>query len=250
MDEVKKTPTARMGVPELSIVIPVKDEAANISPLVTEILGIPGFAPASLEIIFVDDGSTDETLAEIQKIARTCPSVLRWISLDRNYGQTAAFDAGLRAARGKFIATMDGDLQNDPSDIPGMIRALAGFDMVAGYRNTRKDNPLRRISSSIGNGVRNWATGDDIIDTGCSLKVFKSECMKKLKLYEGMHRFFPTLLKMEGFRILQTPVNHRPRLRGKTKYGIRNRLFKSAADLLAVCWMQRRHLGYVVKDRG
>jgi len=234
--------------PEVSIVIPVKDEVENIAPLISEILNVRDLSERSLEMIFVDDGSTDGTLDEIKRCADIGPSMVRWISFDRNYGQTAAFDAGLRAARGRFIATMDGDLQNDPDDLPGMIKALADFDMVAGYREKRQDHSIRKLSSKIGNGVRNWATKDDIIDTGCSLKVMRRECVEALKLYEGMHRFFPTLLKMGGFRVFQMPVKHRPRLKGKAKYGIRNRLLKSTLDLLAVCWMQRRYLRYIVKE--
>ena len=250
MDNAQNNLPDSKASPEISIVIPVKDEAANIAPLVSEIMKVPYFTERPIEIIFVDDGSADSTLDEIKKVALIHPLVVRWISFDKNHGQTAAFDAGLKAAKGAVIVTMDGDLQNDPVDLPRMIQELKGYDMVAGYRNTRRDSLMRKLSSRIGNGVRNWATGDDIIDTGCSLKVFKRKCLNRLKLYEGMHRFFPTLLKMEGFRVLQIPVNHRPRLSGKTKYGIRNRLFKSSADLLAVCWMQRRHLGYVVKDKG
>lgn len=237
-----------MQIPELSVIIPVYNEAENIARTVEEITGAMGNDPGRLEILFVDDGSTDETLSRIRAAAEQFP-VVHWLSFDRNYGQTAAFDAGLRSARGRFLATMDGDLQNDPADIPELMRHFDSADLVCGYRRVRQDSLVRKISSRIANGVRNWATGDDIIDVGCSLRIMRRECVEHLALFEGLHRFFPTLIKMEGFSVVQIPVNHRPRFRGHTKYNITNRLFKSLADLFAVLWMQRRHLRYRIRDR-
>jgi dolichol-phosphate mannosyltransferase len=237
-----------MQTVELSIIIPVYNEMENIAQTVAEITAAMGDDPDRLEILFVDDGSTDDTLDRVKDAAKEIP-VVHWLSFDRNYGQTAAFDAGLRAARGRFLATMDGDLQNDPSDIPELMRHFDSADLVCGYRRRRNDSMVRRISSRIANGVRNWATGDDIIDVGCSLRIMRRECMERLTLFEGLHRFFPTLIKMEGFRVIQVPVNDRPRIRGRTKYNITNRLFKSLADLFAVLWIQRRRLRYRIRDQ-
>ena len=250
MDHGAKTPPDAVASTELTIVIPVKNEQPNIEPLISEILAVPGVSQRSLEIIMVDDGSTDGTLVQIQTMVQQHPSIIRWLSFDRNYGQTAAFDAGLRAATGRFLATMDGDLQNDPKDLPKLMDALSTADMAIGYRKRRQDTAVRRISSRIGNGIRNRMTRDDVIDTGCSLKVMRRECFRDLKLFEGMHRFLPTLVKLQGFKVIQLPVNHRPRLRGQAKYGVWNRVFRASADLLAVCWMQRRHLSYTIKKKG
>jgi len=237
-----------MASPRFSIIIPVKNEEDNIAPLVDEIISVLGTNPQKLEIIFVDDGSEDDTLSRIKQKAKAV-SVVRWISFDRNYGQTAAFDAGLKAARGELLVTMDGDLQNDPADIPMLEKNIDAADMVCGYRKKRHDNIIRRLSSKIANGVRNWITHENIIDVGCSLKMMRKECLENVKLLEGMHRFLPTLVKMEGYQVIQVPVNHRPRKFGKTKYGISNRLFKGLMDLFMVRWMQRRHLHYVNKEK-
>ncbi|MFA6473069.1 MAG: glycosyltransferase family 2 protein [Candidatus Latescibacterota bacterium] len=237
-----------MPTPELSVIIPVYNEAENIDQTVEEITSTLGNDPDRLEILFVDDGSTDDTLHRVQAAAEQFP-VVHWLSFDGNYGQASAFDAGLHAAHGRFLATMDGDLQNDPLDIPELMRHFYSADLVCGYRRRRNDSLVRKISSRIANGVRNWATGDDIIDVGCSLRIMRRECVERLTLFEGLHRFFPTLIKMEGFRVVQVPVNHRPRIRGHTKYNISNRLFKSLADLFAILWMQRRRLRYRIRDQ-
>jgi glycosyltransferase involved in cell wall biosynthesis len=232
----------------LSICIPMKNEEHNVAPLVSAIISaLEHHDNRAFEIIFADDGSIDGTLTMIREESQKDTRV-RYVSFDRNYGQTTALVAGLRAARGSVIATMDGDLQNDPADIPNMLAVLEDCDMVCGIRQKRMDTWTRRISSRIANTVRNKLTHDDIIDVGCSLRVFKRECFTSIKLYEGMHRFFPTLVKMEGFKIRQVPVNHRPRARGQTKYGVRNRLFVGIKDLLAVRWMQSRHIRYTIKE--
>ena len=232
----------------LSICIPVKNEEHNVVPLSISIKRSLERSPdLEFEIIFVDDGSTDQTLVKLRK-ETGADSRVRYVSLERNYGQTTALLAGIRASRGSIIVTMDGDLQNDPDDIPPMLNELQDCDMVCGIREKRKDSWMRRISSRIANTVRNRLTGDNIIDVGCSLRIFKRECFTAIKLYEGMHRFLPTLVRMEGFRIKQVPVKHHPRIRGATKYGIRNRLFVGIKDLLAVRWMQARHIRYTVKE--
>ena len=200
-------------------------------------------------MIFVDDGSVDGTLEEIKRVARDY-AIVRWLSFEGHAGQTAAFDAGLRDAEGDLLVMMDGDLQNDPQDIPNMAAKIPQADIVCGYRATRHDSWVRRVSSKVANGVRNRLTHEDIIDVGCSLKVMRRECIQQVKLYHGMHRFFPTLVKLNGYSIIQVPVNHRPRTHGITKYGISNRLWKGIADLFAVRWMQRRYLRYRIKEKG
>jgi glycosyltransferase involved in cell wall biosynthesis len=230
---------------DLSLVVPVYNEAENLEPLVRELDEVLAATPLEREIILVDDGSDDGSAAEIARLAREHPAV-RGLHLRRNRGQTAAFDAGFRAARGRFVVTLDADLQNDPRDILALVDALGEHHAAVGYRRRREDDWIRRISSRVANAVRNRLSGDDIIDTGCSLKAFRRECLTGLKLYTGMHRFLPTLLRLEGFAVVQLPVNHRPRRAGRSKYGIGNRMFTAFADLLAVRWMKKRRLNYEV----
>ena len=172
---------------------------------------------------------------------------IRILKFDKNYGQTSALDAGIRNAKGEIISMLDGDMQNDANDVLKLLDELKDCDMVVGIRQKRQDNIIKKISSKIANSVRNKLTNDDIIDTGCPLKIFKKECFNKVKLFTGLHRFLPTLVKLEGYRVKQVPVRHLPRLRGKTKYNIRNRLFKSLRDLFAVRWMQHRYLHYKIE---
>jgi glycosyltransferase involved in cell wall biosynthesis len=235
------------AVPALSIVAPVYNEVDNLVPLVEEIEAALAQSGLGLEyeILLVDDASVDGSAALIERLARANPRV-RGLHFRANRGQTAAFDAGFKAARGRIVATIDADLQNDPRDLPGLVRGLEGYDAVVGYRTRRADTVVRRISSRIANGVRNWLSGDDIIDTGCSLKVFRREALAPITLYRGLHRFLPTLVRMEGFRVAQVPVGHRPRTRGVSKYGVLNRVFTAFADLLAVRWMKNRRLDYEV----
>jgi glycosyltransferase involved in cell wall biosynthesis len=212
---------------------------------VTELLSVLRPLGPPFEILLVDDGSIDGTAEKIAAAARRDPEV-RGLHFKSNRGQTAAFDAGFKNARGAIVVTMDADLQNDPRDIPALIAALEGHDAAVGYRATRRDTFVRRVSSRIGNALRNRISGDDIIDTGCSLKAFRTEALRSIKLYTGMHRFLPTLIRIEGGRVVQIPVGHRPRTAGASKYGIWNRVFRSFADLLVVRWMTSRHLGYEV----
>jgi glycosyltransferase involved in cell wall biosynthesis len=232
----------------LSVVVPVCDELENLLPLVDELEAVLALIGESFEIVLVNDGSRDGSAERIAELART-HSRVRGLHFRQNRGQTAAFDAGFKAARGEVIVTLDADLQNDPADIPRLLAALEGCDAVVGYRPRREDSWLRRISSRIANAVRNRLSEDDIIDTGCSLKVFRSECLAKIKLYRGLHRFLPTLLRMEGYRVVQLPVGHRPRQRGVSKYGVLNRAGRAFIDLLAVRWMKRRVLGYEIVRR-
>ncbi len=234
----------------LSIVAPVKDEEENIRPLVEACRQGLGDLYGQSEIIFVDDGSSDGSLDQMKEVAAEDPHV-RWIQFERNCGQSAALDAGFRAARGELICMIDADLQNDPGDIPAMVELLdAGqCDCVCGIRQKRQDSIVRKVSSRIGNGVRNWLTQESIQDVGCSLRVFRRGLLGRLKMFRGMHRFLPTLLRLEGARIDQIPVRHHPRTRGETKYGIRNRLFRGLRDIFAVRWMRSRRLDYTIASQ-
>ncbi|MGH9430350.1 MAG: glycosyltransferase family 2 protein [Terriglobia bacterium] len=225
----------------LSVVIPVFNEAENIRPLVDELRPVLSEFGERAEILFVDDGSTDSTLAEIKSVQQAEPRV-RALHFKRNLGQTAAMAAGFRHAQGRAVVTLDGDLQNDPADIPKLVAGLEDWDAVCGIRTRRQDGWIKKISSRIANGFRNWATGDDIVDTGCTLKAYRRECVRQLELYHGMHRFLPTLLKMRGYRVVQVPVHHRPRLRGQTKYGTWGRLVIGLSDLYAVRWMKKNRI--------
>jgi len=232
--------------PDLSLVIPVYDERENLEPLVEELLQVLAAIGRSCEILLVDDGSADGSGEKIAELARTRPGV-RGLHFRANRGQSAAFDAGFKAARGEIVVTLDADLQNDPQDIPVLLAALeGGADAAVGYRRLRQDSWLRRVSSRIANAVRNRLSGDDIIDTGCSLKAFRRRSLAGIKLYTGLHRFLPTLLKIEGARVVQVPVRHRERRAGQSKYGVWNRVFRAFADLLVVRWMKKRQLGYEV----
>ncbi len=227
---------------DLSMIIPVKNEAENIASLAAEIDAAMASITHTWECLWVDDGSADETLAEIQRLCRTNPSH-QFVSLDRNYGQSAALYAGFRRARGRILVTLDGDGQNDPNDVSAMVKRLIDerADMVNGVRQRRQDSIIRKISSRIANGYRNWLTKDQITDVGCSLRAFRHECVVDIPPFKGMHRFLPTLVRICGYsKILETPVNHRPRVRGQTKYGIQNRLWVGLADTLAVRWMRHR----------
>ena len=229
---------------QLSVVVPVYNERENLEPLVDELLEVLGWT-SELEILLVDDGSSDGSTETIGALVEAHPQV-RTLRFKENCGQTAAFDAGFKAARGAYVVTLDADMQNDPRDIRQLVEALDRYDAAVGYRAERRDTWLRRISSRVANAIRNLLSGDDIIDTGCSLKAFRRDCLADLKLFTGMHRFLPTLLRVEGCRVVQLPVNHRPRTRGQSKYGVWNRAFRAFADLLAVRWMKKRRLNYEV----
>ncbi len=242
-------PSDTEQAPELSVVIPVYNERDSLPEVIEELRAALDEAAVGWEAIVVDDGSSDGTAAIAAEVAAKDPR-FRLVRLARNSGQTAAFDAGIRSARGRIIGTMDGDGQNDPGDFARLLDALRkqGVQMMCGVRQNRRDSFVRKISSSIANGVRNWATREAVTDVGCSIRVFERCCMERIKLHDGMHRFFPTLFRIEGFTIGEIPVNHRPRTRGTSKYGVHNRLWRGLRDLFAVRWMQSRALRYQIRD--
>jgi len=226
----------------LSLVIPLFNEEGNVANLVHEITAaLPG---EDLELILVDDCSTDATVANIPR-AR----FIRVLEFTENRGQSAAMHAGIMAATAPVIALLDGDLQNDPKDIPAMLNKLAeGYDLVCGYRAKRKDTPFKRLQSRIANFVRSRFTGDGVRDTGCTLKVLRTPCRESLILFRGMHRFIPALIKGGGFTLTEMPVNHRPRVSGVSKYGFGNRALRATTDMFGVKWLLSRQCRYHIKS--
>jgi dolichol-phosphate mannosyltransferase len=234
---------------DLSVVIPVYNEEQNLSPLWDELRGVLESLPLTFEVVLVDDGSRDRS-AEIIRGFREADPRVRLVRLKANAGETAATDAGFKAARGRCVVTMDADLQNDPHDIPVLLGHLEQWDAVTGWRVKRGegDTLVRRISSRIANRVRNALSDETIQDSGCTFRAFRRECLRGLVLYRGFHRFIPTLLRMRGYRVLEVPVQHRPRRFGQSKYGVMNRVFVATADLLVVRWMKNRLLRYQVDE--
>ena len=228
---------------DLSIVIPVYNERDNLVPLEEKLEKVLSKLQLSYEIIMIDDGSVDGSPHIIDSIKSNNPRI-KLIRFGSNHGQSAAFAAGFKAARGKYFVTLDADLQNNPADIPLLLEKMDEYDVVCGWRFKRNDPWIKRVSSKIGNAVRNSLSQEEIADTGCSLKAFRRECFNNVKIFKGMHRFFPTLMKMEGFRVTQVKVSHHPRLHGESKYNIRNRLFSSLHDLMAIRWMKKRQINY------
>jgi len=239
-------------VPDLSIIVPVYDEEDSLSPLWTELREVLDQLGLACEVIFVDDGSRDRS-AEIIRGFREADARVRLVRLKENGGETAATDAGFKAARGRRVVVIDADLQNDPRDIPTLLSHLDHWDAATGWRVQRAqgDGLVRRVSSRIANGLRNWVSDESIHDSGCTFRAFRRECLRGLVLYRGFHRFIPTLLKMRGYRVIEVPVSHRPRRFGRSKYGVLNRAVVAGADLLAIRWMKTRLLCYeVVEDVG
>lgn len=227
---------------DVSVVVPCHNEEGNLKALVQAIRAVLDARGLAWEIIITDDASEDNSWALIRALAASDRRI-RGQRLSRRMGQSAALWAGLKAARGKIIITMDADLQNDPADIPAFLEAIQRADCVCGSRvaaRARGDNLVRVISSRIANWIRNKITGETISDAGCCFRAFKSECVQNLKFFMGIHRFLPTLIRMEGFSVIEIPIRHNPRQAGRTHYGIWNRLFASTYDLLAVRWMQKR----------
>jgi dolichol-phosphate mannosyltransferase len=234
------TPHASPAVasPRLSVVVPVFDEEPNLEPLVAEI--VVALSGLDFELLLVDDGSRDDSAATLARLVAAEPR-LRVLRHDGNYGQSAALYTGFAAARAPVVATLDGDLQNDPADVPRLLALLdQGWDVVSGVRRRRQDSWVRRVSSRLANGVRRRVLADGITDVGCSLKVYRGDVLRRLPPFRGLHRFLPALCRLEGARVTELPVTHRPRRHGESKYGIGNRLWRGIADLLGVWWLQRR----------
>ncbi len=236
--------------PEISVVTPCWNERDNLGPLTEAICRALDPLHRSYEIVIVDDCSADGSWDSILELGRR-DSRIRGVRFEHNCGQSAALWAGIHAARGRILVTIDADMQNPPSEIPRLLEALAGADCVCGSRvaaRARGDSWLRRASSRIANWVRNKVSGETISDAGCCYRAFRRECVERVRFFKGGHRFLPTLIKMEGFSVVEVPVDHHPRHTGKSHYGVWNRLFKSSSDLLAVRWMKRRTIRYNVVD--
>ena len=228
--------------PAVSVVVPVFNEEENMSILQSELRS--ALAGLNYEIVFVDDGSTDGSADKID----TAPNV-RVVRFEKNTGQSAALYAGIRAARGKTIVMIDSDLQNDPADIPRLLQEISrGADLVCGYRAKRKDTMTKRLTSRIANFVRSRFTKDYVRDTGCTLKAMRRECADALVPFKGMHRFIPALIRGAGYRLVEIPVNHRPRRFGQTKYGFGNRAVRATIDMFGVRWLLSRRLNYKIRD--
>lgn len=230
------------GEREVSVVVPLFNEEENVPILQAELTA--ALEGRDYEIIFVDDGSSDAT---VQRIA-VGPRV-RVVQFAKNAGQSAAMYAGLHATLGRVAVLIDGDLQNDPADIPKLLAEVEkGADLVAGYRAQRKDTVVKRLTSRIANAVRSRFTKDGVRDTGCTLKAMRRECIQALVPFKGMHRFIPALIKGAGFRIVEVPVNHRARKFGVSKYGLGNRAVRATVDMFGVRWLLSRQLNYKTRE--
>lgn len=230
------------NAPAVSVVVPLFNEEESVPILQAEISA--ALAGVDHEIIFVDDGSTDRTVERITAGPRV--HVLRF---PRNAGQSAAMYAGLHAANGATVVLLDGDLQNDPADIPKLLREIEqGADLVCGYRAVRKDTTVKRLTSRVANFVRSRFTKDGVRDTGCTLKAMRRECVEALVPFKGMHRFIPALIKGAGYSLVEVPVNHRPRKFGQSKYGLGNRAVRATVDMFGVRWLLSRQLHYKTRE--
>lgn len=234
--------------PLVSVIVPFYNEETNVPLLWERIAAVFDQLPAhDLECLFVNDGSTDGTRAAIDATAAGDARV-RPVHLDGNHGQSAALYAGLTRARGEYLLTLDGDLQNDPADFPRFLELLADYDCVCGYRANRHDSAVRLLSSRVANAVRNWVLRDGVRDTGCGSKGFRRSCLPHFVCFNGLHRFFPVFVRRAGLTIVEAPVTHHARQYGVSKYGIGNRLWRGIFDLIGVAWLRRRHV--VVRVEG
>jgi dolichol-phosphate mannosyltransferase len=236
-----------MNLVRYSVVIPIKNEEENISELIAELEPVMERLKETWELICIDDGSTDRSLLILQDLCKK-KAYLRVLSFTRNFGQSAAFAAGFESARGELIITLDGDRQNDPQDIPKLTAIATECDLVVGWRIHRKDPFQKRIISKISNWIRSRLCHDGVHDTGCSLKVYRKEALRKIKMFQGMHRFLPALFLIEGLLVKEVPVNHRDRSKGQTKYHFFNRSIGPIVDMFAVWWMRRRALKHKIRE--
>jgi dolichol-phosphate mannosyltransferase len=228
-------------MPEISVIVPLYNEVDNVAPLARQVLDALRNEPRPLELVLVDDASTDGTWEQIIAANKLDPRV-RGLRHGRNAGQSAALWTGFRGSSSPIIMTLDGDLQNDPADLPKLLAGLAEYDVVCGMRIARQDNFLRRASSKIARAARRAVLGVDFRDTGCALRVFKRSALNSLFAFNGFHRFMPVLAHSAGARVVELPVNHRQRIAGVSKYGVLNRLGRGIFDLFAVAWYQRRQI--------
>jgi len=244
---MNETPAARP--PAVSIILPVFNEEACIAGVLDELCGVlDARLGRPYEVLAVDDGSADRT-PELLRAAAGRHPVIRILRLTPNAGQSAAFCAGFQAARGDIVVTLDADGQNDPADIPAVVARLGDdCDCCCGFRAHRMDKASRRWASRLANGIRNRALGEDIVDTGCSVKAFKVHLVRSLQPWDGLHRFFASFVAMQGGRIVQVPVNHRTRAAGSSKYTNWRRLKKTVRDLRGVCWLKSRTRRFAVAE--
>lgn len=232
----------------LSLVLPVHNEEANLRPLWGEIRAAFEELPLPCEAVFVNDGSSDGSSAILDALMAEDERV-RVLDHPKNAGLTAALATGFRHAHGDLIAMADADMQNPPGELPKLYAALPGHDMVIGWRKERNDPWIKRISSKIANKYRNRRTNEKVHDTGCGLKLFRAAILKDIKLYNGMHRFLPTLARMEGYKITEVPVAHRPRAGGRSHFGVWNRVWKGLADVRTIRWMWKNRLPKEATER-
>ena len=235
--------------PHLSLVIPAYNEQENVPTLLRRVEAALQQVQRPFEVIIIDDGSTDGTPRLLEEAMREKPW-LRVLRMNRNSGQSAAFESGFEAARGRVIATIDADLQNDPEEILRLLPLLdeRNVDMITGWRKERQDSAFRRWQSRQANRIRNWITGETVQDSASSLKIYRAQAIKGIKLFRGAHRYFPTLVKMRGYTVYETPVKHSQRFAGTAKYGFGNRAFVGLFDLFGVRWMKKRYLRYDVSE--
>ena len=233
---------------ELSVVVPVYNEIDSIDPLVERVRSALDGAGIDWELVLVDDGSSDGSGHRMDELA-AADDRIHVLHFVVNCGQSAGLDAGFQNSEGRYIALLDADLQTYPEDLPELLAVLRGegVDAVVGIRADRQDTGWRKFSSRFANGVRNWLTREDITDTGCPIKVFRADAIRSVKIFTGMHRFLPTLLRMEGHTVIQVPVRHAPRVAGTSKYGTLDRAFSGLRDAFAVRWMQDRAMRWKLK---
>ncbi len=230
-----------MAQPRISVVVPLYNEAENVAPLVAELIRVFADESRPWEIVLVDDGSTDATWERVRAAQRGDPRV-RGLRHQGNRGQSAAVWTGITSGEAPLLCTLDGDLQNDPAELPRMLAMLDEVDFVCGHRVRRRDDWVRRVSSRVARAVRTRALGHDFADTGCALRAFRRTCLRGVFPFNGLHRFLPILVAGNGSRCREVPVNHRPRVAGVSKYGVWNRLGRGIFDLLGIAWYQRRRI--------